>query len=577
MTSRVTFGSPWSSQPPPPSSAAAAAAAAASSRRTLLWRLVAVLVVAAQLYASFSAFTPSAAPPPAAATASPVSPPPLPPLAAARAAAATAAAAARLRAEPPPPAAAAAAATQEQLRAAVQLELAELMRGSGRSSVDGGAEVEALRARAEAAEAALAEARAALKAAGLAVAPVTLPLADAPLQPPSPSPSLSPSPTPTPTQSQSLAPPPPPPPPLSASVATASGFCAPFKASEEDAKRELAEAAAAFAASHGGDYLRTQAQQARAAPGYVSLLSRAACRLGVEHAPDVFGRHRGEVTSNPGSGANVCPPHDVELLPSGARRRVQVHDVARRVAAAAGGAGGDGGGVEVSPMGVGADAAFATPSVAALASVTLGLVVVSYDAPKTLASTLESYRAGGLLDLLEDRVCVLSAALPEEIALCLALGFRVYTPARAETRAAVARHHDTVFARFEAADVEAFPHTHLKDGRPATYVGPAALLGYLDMTVDVVIFAEKDWFLSPLVSPRLLARSLLASLAMLSGNTQVVRLRRGDDTNRDGIVNVCAGEGADGNSNFHGGGCSWNTRYVSAMRPRRWKRADACA
>jgi hypothetical protein len=215
--------------------------------------------------------------------------------------------------------------------------------------------------------------------------------------------------------------------------------------------------------------------------------------------------------------------------------------------------------------------------VAALASVTLGLVVVSYDAPKTLASTLESYRAGGLLDLLEDRVCVLSAALPEEIALCLALGFRVYTPARAETRAAVARHHDTVFARFEAADVEAFPHTHLKDGRPATYVGPAALLGYLDMTVDVVIFAEKDWFLSPLVSPRLLARSLLASLAMLSGNTQVVRLRRGDDTNRDGIVNVCAGEGADGNSNFHGGGCSWNTRYVSAMRPRRGNRARARA
>jgi hypothetical protein len=41
--------------------------------------------------------------------------------------------------------------------------------------------------------------------------------------------------------------------------------------------------------------------------------------------------------------------------------------------------------------------------------------------PLTLASTLESYRAGGLLDLLEDRVCVLSAALPEEIALCLAL------------------------------------------------------------------------------------------------------------------------------------------------------------
>jgi hypothetical protein len=225
--------------------------------------------------------------------------------------------------------------------------------------------------------------------------------------------------------------------------------------------------------------------------------------------------------------------------------------VARRVAAAA--AGGAAGG--------GADA-FATPPVAALASVTLGLVVVSHDSPKTLASTLESYRAGGLLELLEDRVCVLSAALPEEIELCLRLGFRVYTPARAETRAAVAR-HAPVFARFEAAAVEAFPHTHMKNGRPATYVGPAALIGYLDMTVDVVIFAEKDWFLPspPLVTPRLLARSLLASLAMLSGNTQVVRLRRGDDPNRDGLINVCAGEGADGNSNFAGGGCSWNSRY----------------
>lgn len=132
--------------------------------------------------------------------------------------------------------------------------------------------------------------------------------------------------------------------------------------------------------------------------------------------------------------------------------------------------------------------------------------------------------------------------------------------------------HPSVFARFEAAAVEAFPHTHFlppaeagggAEPRPATYVGPAALLGYLDMAVDVVIFAEKDWLLpaAPVVSPRLLVRSLLATVAALSGNTQVVRLRRGDDPNRDGLLNVCAGEGSDGNSNFGGAGCNWRTRY----------------
>jgi hypothetical protein len=82
------------------------------------------------------------------------------------------------------------------------------------------------------------------------------------------------------------------------------------------------------------------------------------------------------------------------------------------------------------------------PALDALRRVTLGLVVVSFDAPETLAATIASWRDAGLLDVADDRVAFLNAASAAEIALALAAGFRVYTPEPAEVAPLLARHRE---------------------------------------------------------------------------------------------------------------------------------------
>ena len=218
----------------------------------------------------------------------------------------------------------------------------------------------------------------------------------------------------------------------------------------------------------------------------------------------------------------------------------------------------------------GEDDPFSAPSLAALSGATLGLVVVSHDSPDSLASTIASWERHGLLALVDDKVAVLSAIARDEVELCLRHGFRVYTAWRNETRLLVQRHPAT-FKKFVtpacAASVcgdavEKFPLTRPFRGdesRPATLVGPAQLMAFLEMSTDAVLFAEKDYELpdAPHTTPASLVRSLLASMALLAGNTQAVRLRRIDDANSEALPNCCAGDCGHGFNDFKGDNCTW--------------------
>lgn len=267
------------------------------------------------------------------------------------------------------------------------------------------------------------------------------------------------------------------------------------------------------------DYRSTQFAATPFPAAYESRLVRAARALGVG-VPDPYTRHRAE-----GGGYGVCPPHDA-------------------------GAGSVGGG----------DGVFPVPTLDALGKLTVGLVAVSYDAPRSLEGAMTSWAEGGLLDLVDDRVVFLNAPLPEEVGLSLGHGFRVYTPARAEVEPLLARHRAWLSQFDHHPASGAFPpvRNHAGDpARPATWVAPSQIMAYLEMATDIIIFAEKDYALAPAPVEHVV-RSLLAAVAMVASNTAVVRLRRLDDENREALPDCCAGVCGNSFSNFREQ-CAWGS------------------
>ena len=290
-------------------------------------------------------------------------------------------------------------------------------------------------------------------------------------------------------------------------------------------------------------YRSTQYAHGGFPASYESRLYTAAVAAGVS-VPDVLA----------GGGASpVCPPHDRDA--SGAR--VPTTAMSSRLSAAE----------------------YSSGGLAALRRVTLGLVVVSHDSPKSLLATLAAWRASGLLALADDAVAVLSAPLDAEVAACLAAGFRVYTPRADETAALRARHAGWL-AQFDGPDAPPFPPVRDLGGdadRPATFVGPAQAMAYLDMATDLILFAEKDYRLDARMPAAQTLRSLLAAEAMLAANTAVVRLRRMDDKNTEALPNCCQGQCAGTFSDFTAK-CSWQSHLDwCAAGARRAQAARAAA
>ena len=195
-------------------------------------------------------------------------------------------------------------------------------------------------------------------------------------------------------------------------------------------------------------------------------------------------------------------------------------------------------------------------------SPTVGLVVVSHAAPETFVRSVEGWSEGGLLGLFDDRVVVLSAPSPVEVSSALAAGFRVYTPHAEDIAGVVVRHRQWLSQFPGVFEPGFFPPVFPYKGdprRPATFVGPAQALAYLDMSTDLILFLEKDFVLRP-GEPRVqLVRTLLAAVASVSAGTAAVLLRRLDDADYlEQTSNVCRNE-RDTFSNFKSR-CGWNTR-----------------
>lgn len=280
------------------------------------------------------------------------------------------------------------------------------------------------------------------------------------------------------------------------------------------------------------DYRSTQFAATPFPTTYESSLVQTARKLGVD-IPDIYKRHRMD-----GGGFSECPPHDMDDRGD----RSAITELAKKA----------GDSYNVSSL--------TSPDTAAIKILTLGLVIVSFDAPETLRFTINSYKEGGLLDLFDDRVAFLNAAQQEEIDIALEAGFRVYTPDPAEVAPLLSRHRQWL-SQFDHLDAsKLFPATRLVNGRFATYVAPSQIMSYLEMSTDVVLFAEKDYVLKSGPQEQTV-RSLLAGVSMLQSGTNVVRLRRIDDENRDAITDCChTGECGNSFNNFQGESCRWESQ-----------------
>lgn len=272
--------------------------------------------------------------------------------------------------------------------------------------------------------------------------------------------------------------------------------------------------------------------------GYTSKLYRVGEYLGIS-VPDIYDRHRQMNTISSefqrSSRYGVCPPHDLpphgESLPSPSK-----------------------------PSG------FYPPTLDALSTSTVGLVLVTYNAVDTLRNTLQSWEEAGILGLFDDRVMFANDPYEEEIQLGLEHGFRIFTPrAQDLTRLMDARQSIlSEILRGEQPRYGSFPH--LKPGREPnnpdsvrTFVGPAQLLSYLELRTDYVVFAEKDYMLAPHQTLESIVRTLLASVSLLQRNTRVVRLRRTDHPEDPKTIPNCCNRGCGGSYNAFYKSCEWSS------------------
>ena len=127
----------------------------------------------------------------------------------------------------------------------------------------------------------------------------------------------------------------------------------------------------------------------------------------------------------------------------------------------------------------------------ALAARRVCLVVVSYRAPLSLANSVRSWHAAGLLDLVDDKIMWLNAATDEERALGAEFGFRVLEP-----RNMTYHVFKTDFPQaFKGRRPQRLTNLVVGSDRNSWTVGPS-LVHAADMTdADYVLFLEKDFMI----------------------------------------------------------------------------------
>lgn len=187
------------------------------------------------------------------------------------------------------------------------------------------------------------------------------------------------------------------------------------------------------------------------------------------------------------------------------------------------------------------------PSLDSIAHLRIALIAVSTHTPLTLNHSLHRWAASGLLDLVDDKLMMLNAAQPAEIADAVAHGFRVVpvthdtlpclTAYRMSTRPPAPTGMEPAYD-FTAP---AWPFaTTTRDGRPALRIGMSNWFAFQETDADIVLWLEKDFVPPPGLQPVELARSMLVAAAALHVGVGAVRLRRHDDPDRDGFFDCCA-------------------------------------
>ena len=135
---------------------------------------------------------------------------------------------------------------------------------------------------------------------------------------------------------------------------------------------------------------------------------------------------------------------------------------------------------------------------------TVALAAVSWAAPLSLRNSMESWRTGGLLDVVDERMLFLNSPTAEDRAIAADFDFDVYT---------TEEHGGNIMA------------------------GPA--LGYLvgNSSADYILFMEKDFVLSADVAT--MKREMYTAVAHLARGVEVYRLRGKTDHPAEGMPDCC--------------------------------------
>jgi hypothetical protein len=149
-------------------------------------------------------------------------------------------------------------------------------------------------------------------------------------------------------------------------------------------------------------------------------------------------------------------------------------------------------------------AASAAAAEEAVTRKTIALAAVTWRAPLSLRNSMESWRRGGLLDLVDERMLFVNSPTPEDLAIARDYEFDVYT-------------------------------TEERGGN--VMAGPA--LAYLvgNSSADYVLFMEKDFVLS--ADRATTARELYVGVQHLARGVDLYRLRGKTDHPAEGMPDCC--------------------------------------
>lgn len=165
-------------------------------------------------------------------------------------------------------------------------------------------------------------------------------------------------------------------------------------------------------------------------------------------------------------------------------------------------------------------------ALAAARQLTLGLLALTFRQPRSLESSLRSWRHGGLLDVVSERLLIANDPMVEELALAVSFGFVVRQPAQ-------------------------FRGARLRKLNVMT-IGQALWFGLHELTSDQVLFLEKDFALVEGVPTPKLHAELMGAVALLHSHASVVYLRSRTEQGCDSFL-PCGRP-------FVPGGGSWATR-----------------